>query len=181
MQMGGSGAKTVTKPVWESSPSLPGGAPADLSQTARLAQLGLMAGELIHEMRQPLLGIKGYCQVLAEGASGEAKERAQQILKQAERLEELIERYRRFLRSEPAETRLVNVGEALREALKIIEPRLRAGGIEVASRVGDDLPQVKVAEGQLTQIAVNLVSNACDAVTQDPAARVDIQLGCLGS
>lgn len=173
----------MTKPLWEqdaptSDPKAAGRAPAasgPIAHTARLAELGLMAGALIHELKQPLLGIKGYTQVLAESPLSEVKDKAALILAQVRRLEEAIERYRRFLRVDAAEVRHVSVASAVAEALKIVEPRLRAGGLQVTTAVPADLPAVNAVEGQVVQVLVNLVANACDALASAAIRTIRVQ------
>ncbi len=165
----------MTKPPWEGDFKPQAGAvpaTADLAQTAKLAQMGLMAGALIHELRQPLLGIKGYTQVLAEGATGDTKTKADLILQQIARLEDLIERYRRYVRAEPSEVGIVSFSGGIKEALQILEPRLRSAAVEVSVTIEEGLPGARAGEGQVTQIALNLVGNACDAVAQSKTRKI---------
>jgi DNA-binding response OmpR family regulator len=167
----------VTQPPWETDgkkPAPPAPGPNELAQTTKLAQLGLMAGALIHELRQPLMGIKGYTQVLIEGAAGETKARAELILQQIGRLEELIERYRRYVRTEPPQVGVMSFADGIREALQIVDPRLRAAGAEVSVSIPDGLPGIRCGEGQVTQVAVNLLGNACDAIAQSKNRRVSV-------
>lgn len=62
-----------------------------LTETGRLAELGLQAATLVHELRQPVFAVKGLAQVLLQRSPDNAQ--LSELLAQVERLQTLVERY----------------------------------------------------------------------------------------
>lgn len=66
------------------------------AEREHLARLGEMAAVLAHEIRNPLGSIKGFGQLLREGATDQRGSYAQEIVEQSERLERLVNDLLRF-------------------------------------------------------------------------------------
>jgi len=136
----------------------------NLVQTAKLAEVGLAMAELVHELRQPLSGISGFAQLLSGDPQGrDAREWIHELLLQTTRMEQLLERMRRFLK--PSDEELSASTEpsvAVRETLAIF-PKLPPG-LELETRLEPHLPCVQAEQHRLVQVLSNLVSNARDAM-----------------
>ncbi len=145
----------------------------ELLQTQKLAELGLMSSALLHELKQPLMGIKGFAQLLQEGPG---REKAEQILAQVERLEQLIASHRRFLHADASRTEQVELRQVVNDALEVLGPRLRASGATLESELPEAPVRVPAVAPQLTQILLNLLSNALDAVAQAGSSRIRLRL-----
>lgn len=140
----------------------------NLVQAAKLAEVGMSMAELVHELRQPLSGIAGFSQLLsADPRSKDAPGWAHEILNQTARMEQLLERMRRFIRSPDASgAGSVDAARAVKEAVALF-PKLPPG-VELRLEVASGLPKVRGESGPLVQVLTNLIGNARDATEPNP-------------
>ncbi len=138
----------------------------------RLVEMGTMAASVFHEMNQPLVGIKGFAELLQENIDAGQPEKlagwAKEIRSQVERVQRMQERVTTFLRPEATDGEPVALASAVREALLLFQHRLAKKKIRVGTSIPDDLPLVQVDRQHLIQILVNLVGNALDAIEGQP-------------
>ena len=143
---------------------------SSLAQVQKLADIGLMTSALLHEIKQPLLGIKGYAQLL----TARGGEEASLILKQVERIEQLIGTHRKLLYTgEQARVPKDLVG-IVREALEVVAPRAKSLGAEVVLNLSPKPLPVTVVEGQILQVLTNLLGNALDALEKSGKSKLQV-------
>jgi len=140
-----------------------------LSHAGRLIELGTMAAAVFHEMNQPLLGIKGFAELIQENTGGGDPEKlvswAHEIRKQVQRLQQMQRHVTDFLRPQPADAgQATELRLALDEAFKLFEHRIEKKKIALGVSLPDGLPPVGIARQQLSQILINLIGNAVDAL-----------------
>jgi signal transduction histidine kinase/DNA-binding response OmpR family regulator len=139
-----------------------------LANAARLAELGIMAASVFHEMNQPLLGIKGFAELALEnfkkGDTQKLQEWLTEIRSQAGRMQEMQKNVGNFLRKEEQPGEPISLKFALEQALRLFQHRLNKKKIKLGVGLPDDLPDLQVSHVQLIQILVNLVGNAVDAI-----------------
>jgi two-component system sensor histidine kinase HydH len=148
-----------------------------LEQQKRLSQLGEMSAVLAHEIRNPLASLKGNAQLLAEGLETGSRERrrADRVVAEAIRLENLTSDLLDFARSAPLLRRQVSPVELLRTAAD----EVASGGVRVEAEGAPDLWPVDAS--RLRQALVNLLRNAVQMSPEGrpPVARVAEQGGRL--
>jgi two-component system nitrogen regulation sensor histidine kinase GlnL len=131
----------------------------------RLAALGTIAQGLAHEIRNPLGGIKGAAQLLRPALTGAEHIRATDIIvREVERLDGLVEQLRELatpprLRLEP-----VNIHRVLNDVLVLQRQAPAWGGVVLRTAFDPSLPAIRGDRGQLTQVFLNLVKNAVEAL-----------------
>lgn len=141
-----------------------------LEQTVRrtetLARLGTLVAGLAHEIKNPLGGIRGAAQLLADryAEEPEIQEYTAIMIRETDRLTRLVEQL--LVLGAPGEPALVpvNVHRVLHEVLRLCRPQLRARGIATALEIDPSLPDVRADADQLTQLFLNLIANACEAM-----------------
>ncbi|MBI3072359.1 MAG: hypothetical protein HYY84_09595 [Deltaproteobacteria bacterium] len=149
-----------------------------VSQLGKMAELGKMTATLVHEMNQPLMGIKSFAQIvmkrLSETDPNHAKVKI--IEEQARVLEAMVTRLRMFSRQASFDRQAVSVGQVIASVYGILQYQLNRRGVRL-EWVGDP-PDVLVASDpqQLQQVFVNLVVNARDAVEGCEEARRTLRL-----
>jgi two-component system C4-dicarboxylate transport sensor histidine kinase DctB len=145
-----------------------GDAGGSLAHAGRLADLGLLAAATVHELRQPLAGIKAIAQLVAGSANdpGLVIERAAAIERYAEMMEALCDRLRAYARAEPVGHGAGDVNAAVRAALDLLKQLLRKPPVAVETALEASLPPVGLDTVGVQQIVVNLVRNARDAVAE---------------
>jgi C4-dicarboxylate-specific signal transduction histidine kinase len=147
-----------------------------LIQLGKMNELGRMTASLIHEINQPLAGIKSFAQMvrrkMTESDSQLAKIVA--IEEQTSHIESLIDRLRRFSRQERLVRDPIDVHGPLESALTLLEHRIRKKGITVDLALAANLPSVAASSNHLQQVFVNLLVNACDALDNALEKRIVI-------
>jgi signal transduction histidine kinase len=142
-----------------------------LSHLGRVAMLGEMSGAIAHELRQPLMAIRAYAQgsLRLIGGKRPALSKVQEALEEIVRAEkhagEVIDRARSFLKRGEARPEALGVNDIVRETLALASVELHSRNIIVITRLASSLPRVVGDRIELQQVLMNVVLNACDAMT----------------
>ena len=131
-----------------------------------LARLGGLVAGLAHEVKNPLGGIKGAAQLLAQRFADQPEigEYTGVMIREIDRLSRLVEQLL-TLGAPPAPNLVpVNIHKVLHEVLALMEPELSARNIAVRLEIDPSLPEVSGEEAQLTHVFLNLVKNALEAM-----------------
>lgn len=151
-----------------------------LHAAERLAAIGEVAAGLAHEIRNPLMAVKGFTELLQENLTdAEKAEYLRIICQETERMNRLIEQLLCFAKPAIAEVRQVDVNEVLRSTLLLTATPARHKQTQIACRLQEDIPMVLVNSEQLKQVYLNLIINAIQAVSDqgkvDISSRFDIE------
>lgn len=121
-----------------------------------------MAAMLAHEVKNPLSGIRGAAQLLEDGASAGDRELTRLICEESDRICALVNDMEVFSDQRPIARDSVNIHEVLDHVRRVA---MAGFGREVAIREHYDpsLPLTHGNRGQLVQVFLNLVKNACEA------------------
>ena len=148
-----------------------------LEESARrnesLARLGTMVAGLAHEVRNPLAGIKGAAQLLAARLGGDPKlnEYTGVITLEVDRLSALVEDL--LTLGSPPKPRFapLNIHRVIQHVLVVLGEELTRREIHLRCEFDPSLPDIQGDDGQLSQVFLNLLTNAMDAMTVDATAR----------
>ena len=155
---------------------------AELAHVARLSTLGGMVSGLSHELNQPLCAIMTYAQTcLRKIEPGVPKLEAlshglTQIVRQAERANDIFERIRNFSRKRDMRRQRVNIGEIVESALSFIQTELRHNQVKLDLRVPKKARLVYVDTVQIQQVLLNLLRNSMDALSSIPEGKRTISI-----
>lgn len=119
----------------------------------RLAVLGEMTAVLAHEIRNPLASLKGHAQLLVEMLDGPERTKADKVVAEAWRLEELTRHLLDFVRSPELQREPTDLAQLAREVGESIE-----GEFHVRGEGSADIDAARVR-----QALTNLASNAAAA------------------
>jgi len=151
-----------------------------LAHASKLAALGETAAAIAHEIRNPLTVISAYIQLTRQHLPSNTK-----VLGHLDRVEREIQRLNRVAqhlmsyssRSNPAWTK-VPVNALVEDTLWLIRPRAHAQHVEVMTDYDASSPTVQGDRDQLTQVLLNLLVNACQAMPD--GGRIQITTGVKG-
>ena len=136
-----------------------------------------LAAGLAHEIKNPLAGLQGSAELLAREAEGAAREYAQVIAREARRVDGLVRELLDLARPAALQTAPVDVHQVLGDVRILSRGIPGADGVAFVERYDPSLPPVHADEEKLTQVVLNLVRNALDAVHGRPGATVTLESG----
>ena len=131
----------------------------------RVGELAAVAAGLAHEIKNPLGGIKGAAQLLADtlSADPEGLRFTSLITREVDRVSALLEQLLELTRPPRLRLEAVNVHRILQDVL-MLEGAGAAAALTVRCQFDPSLPDVWADEAQLRQVFLNLVKNALDAM-----------------
>jgi C4-dicarboxylate-specific signal transduction histidine kinase len=155
-----------------------------LGQVTRLNALGELAAGMAHELNQPLTALLANTQaarrLLADDPPDIATSRDAmgQAVEQARRASDVVGRLRRAVERPDlaGQLRPVDLQEAVRNALYLLEPEYRRRGVDPLLEAGTSGVQVMADPVALEQIVHNLLMNALQALEQMPAGERRLSL-----
>lgn len=148
---------------------------AKLTHLSRVALLGELSGALAHELQQPLTAIlcnANTAQLLTKRAGfnlEELQEILQEIVNDDRNAGQIIQRLRALLMRGETQFDQVEVRELLADVMVLARGTLRERNIQVNTRIDEEMPMVKGDRVELQQVLLNLVLNACDSMSDNPA------------
>jgi two-component system nitrogen regulation sensor histidine kinase GlnL len=139
-----------------------------IRRTDRLAAIGQIAAGIAHEIKNPLVGIRGAAQLLKDELDRTAgtglTEYLDIILKEADRLNGVLEGILDFTRLKATSAGTFNIHAVLDRALLLQEENARRNSVVLSREYDPSLPDVTGNQDQLLQVFLNLVRNAIEAM-----------------
>jgi signal transduction histidine kinase len=138
-----------------------------LIQSAKLAAIGELAASVAHELNNPLTVILGTtCLLRRDSTNGPLDTQLALVEEQAMRAGKITRNLLDFARKREPRHEPVNVNVLVPRALELVESKLRRRPVEVETRLTPNLPAMLGDADQLTQVLINLVGNAIDAMSK---------------
>ncbi len=137
-----------------------------LRRADRLTALGELSAGMAHEIRNPLGSIRGTAEILRDAFPPDHKyaEFTIILVKEVDRLNQVLEDFLRFVRPEPSEQVRFLPAVTLREVLQLGEVQARKANVNIVTEI-QDLPETEGEAGQFKQVFLNLILNAVQAMT----------------
>ena len=124
-----------------------------------------MAEMLVHEIKNPLAGIRGAAQLMAMNASPEDREMADLIVSESRRIVALLDQVERFGDTSAPRLGAVNVHDILEQVRRSAQVGF-AKGLALVTEYDPSLPPALADPDQLMQVCLNLVKNAAEALSR---------------
>ncbi len=131
-------------------------------QREKLNTLGTIAAEVAHEIRNPLVSLGGFARRLQKKFPDMTE--CEVILQQSQRLEKILSRIRNYLNPVEIRPQECSVNSIITDSVGLLSPETEIRGLRCQLNLNPDLSDVYTDPDILTQIFVNLILNAAEAM-----------------
>ncbi len=139
---------------------------SEVERQRRLAYLGEIAGNLAHEIRNPLNTINMNIQLLDEklsSADDKTREKLSRIRSEIIRLDGILTSFLKFARPPRLAIEKVDITEVLSKLIEFFGPEVENAGQHLSLDIREEIPPIRGDPEQLRQLFLNLLLNARDA------------------
>ena len=137
-----------------------------IMQSEKLQALARISAGLAHEIGNPLTSISSYVQVLREMNLGDFANQALDVIsKHIIRISEIIRNISSFSKPSKGEVIPTDVNEVLEGSLNLVKFDKRIKDVKIIKKI-EEVPKVLVDPNQLSQVFINIILNAGDAMPQ---------------
>jgi histidine kinase len=123
-----------------------------------------LIANVTHELRTPLTSIKGYMEGLIDGVLPPQSDTYQQVYREADRLQRLVNDLQELSRVEAGafrlDRRLLAPADVIQHAAARLRPQFEEKGVYLKLDIPPNLPEVMIDEDRLSQVLLNLAGNA---------------------
>lgn len=145
-----------------------------LERADRLAAIGTLAAGIVHDIRNPLVSVRTFLQLLPERLEDEEFKTAfrELALSELDRVCLLINDLLSFSRPAAREREVIEVTPIVEQTVRLLEPEARKASVQLCLAEEGAPLRVIADEGQLRQVLMNVVLNAIEATPV--GGRVDV-------
>lgn len=150
----------------------------DLEQAVRrsdrLSALGTLAAGLAHEIKNPLGGISGAAQLMEMELPPESELRDYTgiMLKEAARVNRIVEELLDLTNPRKPELTRINLHQIIADIVILQKESVRGRDVTFHQQFDPSIPPIMADDGRLTQLFLNLVKNAVEAVGESGMIRI---------
>jgi C4-dicarboxylate-specific signal transduction histidine kinase len=150
----------------------------ELADAGRIMSMGMLSASLTHELTQPLAAVLGNAQaakrLIARESSQptELNEMLTDIVSASRRATSMLNRMRTWFKSGHREAQPLSMNDVVAEVVALLQGDLLRREVRIETRLTMDVPTIIGDRTQLQQVVLNLIINACDAMSAiEPARR----------
>jgi len=138
----------------------------ELIRSEKLASIGRFAAGVAHEVGNPLGAILGYTSILEGGevSPEESRDYLKRIEKEIERINRIVRELLNFARPSRIEVQEIDVNKVIEQTLSLLSYQKNFKNIQTHLKLQPDLPKIRGDDSQLSQVFINVILNAVDAM-----------------
>src|SRR5437879_2380875 len=148
---------------------------AERQRVERLAYFEVLASSIAHEIKNPVVAIKTFTQLIPRRLHDHAflENFSRVVSREIERMERLVERFRRLSRPAKQPQHRLDVRQPLIEAVEFLKPAFDERTVALTLAAAE--PRFVMGdEGELHQLFVNLLMNAHEATPRGGSVEVEL-------
>jgi len=133
-----------------------------------------LAASMSHEIRNPLVAIKTFAQLLPERFDDAdfRKDFSEIVVQEIDRLDKIITQINNFAHPSELVLKPIDVRTSVRKAIVLARERVKKNGVPIDTVLPNDLPKVLGDEAALTEAFAHLVTNAAEATSGRTKPRI---------
>lgn len=145
----------------------------DQEKTIRMEKLhlaGLIAGEIAHELKNPLAIMNNAIYILGKKKdiySDKAKKQIDIIDLEIKRSDKIITELLDYARLAESQIEDTDVNEIAINTIEGLKQSINEKNVEIETNLRNDLPNLFIDKTQLKQFFANLILNACEAIVEN--------------
>lgn len=150
----------------------------DAMQADRLATLGGLAAGIAHEVKNPLVAVRTFAELLPEKHEDvEFREQfSQVVVQEVDRIDRLIGQLLHYARPQPPRLEPVGLNELIQETLQLLSYEAARCSVQVETEFAEPLPRTMADASQLRQVVLNIALNAIQAMPEGGVLRITTRL-----
>ena len=140
----------------------------------RLSSLGMLTAGLAHEIRNPLVAIRTFTQLLPERYKDEEFRDSFRVLalKEVDRICGLVNDLLNFARPSAPKVDREDINEIFKSIARILDTEAKERGVTVNLHLASGLPKILVDKEQIKQVSMNVILNAIQSIKDEGVVEV---------
>ena len=149
---------------------------SQLKVSERLAAIGRVTAGVAHEVKNPLNSMRVWLEVLKGNipSDTEGQQAAKMLDNEIDRLDRAVKTFLDFTRPVEIDLSESDLPASLNEVLESARPAIARAGVVLAKQIPDRFPPVRMDRRLIHQAVLNLILNACDAMS--PGGQLTVKL-----
>lgn len=137
-------------------------------RTDRLASLGTLAAGMAHEIKNPLVSIKTFTQLLPERFDdADFRETFTSLMSdEVKRIDSIVNQLLRFSRPSKPVLSALSLHELLTHTLKLLQQQMRPKNIQLVTALEANPDRINADRDQFSQVLINFILNAVESMKQ---------------
>ncbi|NLC56274.1 MAG: hypothetical protein GX774_05500 [Armatimonadetes bacterium] len=146
----------------------------DAIQAERLATLGGLAAGIAHEVKNPLVAVRTFAELLPEKYEDPEFREGFSVLvvREVDRIDRLIGQLLSYARPAPPRLEILNLNTVVEDTLRLLNYEFERHAIRVEMLLAPDLPPVRADVQQMQQVVLNIALNASQVMPDGGLLRV---------
>ena len=133
---------------------------------------------MTHELNNKLTPILGYIQIFRALGLGEEIDQYIEVMEDsAMNAKHIVESLLKYSRPVPPKKEYIQLNETMQHTIGLIEPTIRMQGIKLETTLDSDIPKTMADESQISQVFLNILNNACQAIEKKEHGIIAISSG----
>jgi two-component system sensor histidine kinase HydH len=141
----------------------------------RLANLGMLSASMAHEIKNGLVAIKTFIDLLLEKNPND--ELGEIVRQELDRVNTIVTQILRIAAPAPANFKTVGTHELLEHSLRLLQPQANEKLINLKKNYRAEPDTVQGDDAQLQQVIMNLLLNALDAMGPNGTLTIGTEIG----